>query len=157
MKKKIIAVLAIVLVIIVAVVAIFFVISNSSKPTAVFTYLGENYVPSGITNFPGSNLTFYSWKLVITNLVVVSGIGTPSVQALQPLVSKYPELATIPISGSDQTTLKMDCTGYPGSGSLDKQVVVLFANSPLSSDQIKSLTQDLNTYFSPAIIKFESS
>ncbi|MGA2385247.1 MAG: hypothetical protein ABSG33_01795 [Candidatus Bathyarchaeia archaeon] len=157
MNKKITAVLAIVLVIIVAVVAVFFVISNSSKPTAVFTYLGENYVPAGITNFPDSNLTFYSWHLKITNLNAQAGIGTPSVQALQPLVSKYPELATIPISGSDQTTLNMDVTGYPGSGSLDNQVVVLFANSPLSSDQITSLTQDLNTYFSPAIIKFDSS
>lgn len=157
-KKIIIAALAVLLIAVVAAVGILYVSPNNSKPTAVFTYQGQNYVPAGITNFPDSNLTlFYSWKLTITNMNAQPGIGTPSVQALQPLVAKYPELATIPIQGSTQTTLNMQVTGYPGSGDLHEQIVVLLANNQLSTAQINSLTKDLNTYFSPAIIKFDTS
>lgn len=126
---------------------------SSSQPSAVFTYIGENTVPQEITNFPSStDKPYYSFDLKITNINVEDGIGTPGEQALQQLVSKYPQLATRTIPGTNETTLQFDVTSF--SGSLTHQCVVFFANSNLTNEQIQSLTTDLNNYFSPAIIQW---
>jgi len=89
----------------------------------------------------------------------VSGIGVPAERALQPLVSKYPQLVTtnvyVPDEGySGNLTLLSDATAF--SGNMARQCLVLFANSQLSSDQIRSLTEDLNTYLAPALIEWYS-
>jgi len=89
----------------------------------------------------------------------VSGIGVPAERALQPLVSKYPQLVTtnvyVPDEGySGNLTLLSAVTAF--SGNMARQCFVLFANSQLSSDQISSLTEDLNTYLAPALIEWYS-
>jgi hypothetical protein len=130
-------------------------------PPVLITYYGENTVPEGLVGFPSitNQPLFYSWNLEITNLNPVSGIGVPAERALQPLVSKYPQLVAVnmyvPNEGfTGNLTLLMDATAI--NGNMARQCFVLFAKSQLSSDQIISLTEDLNTYLAPALIEWYS-
>jgi hypothetical protein len=132
----------------------------------IITYYGENMVTPGLTGFPNPWMDFwynqstppfyYSWNLTVVNINPVSGVGTPMGPALEPLVAKYPMLAishvTVPNAppGTGPLTLWVDTTGF--NGRLDKQCMVLYSYSQLSSDQITSLTQDLTTQLTPAII-----
>ena len=132
-----------------------------SQPPVLITYHGENTVPEGLVGFPSitNHPFFYSWNLTMTNLNPVSGIGVPAEQALQPLVSKYPQLATVNMYVIDQgyygnLTLLMDATAY--TGNMARQCFVIFAKSQLSSEQIISLTEDLNTYIAPALVEWYS-
>ncbi|MCW4046748.1 MAG: hypothetical protein NWE99_04190 [Candidatus Bathyarchaeota archaeon] len=133
----------------------------SQPPPVLITYHGENTVPEGLVGFPTTTNQpfFYSWNLTMTNLNPASGIGVPAERALQRLVSKYPQLVTVNmyIPGEGYTgnlTLLMDVTAF--NGNMAKQCFVLFAKSQLSSDQIISLTEDLNTYLAPALIEWYS-
>jgi hypothetical protein len=133
----------------------------SQPPPVLITYYGENIVPEGLVGFPSitNQPFFYSWNLKMTNLNPMSGIGVPAESALQPLVSKYPQLATVNIyiAGEGYTgnlTLLMDATAI--NGNMAEQCFVIFANSQLGSDQISSLTEDLNTYLAPALIEWYS-
>jgi hypothetical protein len=95
----------------------------------------------------------------MTNLNPVSGIGVPAERALQPLVSKYPQLVAVnvyvPNEGfTGNLTLLMDAVAI--NGNMARQCFVIFANSQLSSDQIVSLTEDLNTYLAPALVEWYS-
>jgi hypothetical protein len=158
-SKKVIAV-AVVLSLIICIDGIIFYFIFQPPPVLI-TYYGENVVPEGLLGFPSitNQPLFYSWNLEMTNLNPVSGIGVPAERALQPLVSKYPQLVAVnmyvPNEGySGNLTLLMDATAI--NGNMARQCFVLFAKSQLSSDQIISLTEDLNTYLAPALIEWYS-
>lgn len=160
-KKVVLTAFSLSIVICIGGLAYYFVSQPSPPPPVLITYHGENVVPEGIVGFPMSNSQpfFYSWNLTMTNLNPLSGIGVPAEHALQPLVSKYPQLATvnmyIPNEGYiGNLTLLMDATSF--SGNMAKQCFVIFAKSQLSSDQIISLTEDLNIYLAPALIDWFS-
>ncbi len=138
----------------------------SGTPAVILTYFGENAVPEGLEGFPNpwfdlfTNRSepdfYYSWNLTFVNINPVLGVGIPLERALQPLVSKYPQLATgyvnVPNApyGTGNVTLHFDTTGF--NGNLKKQCMVLFSYSQLNSDQINSLTEDLTALITPAII-----
>jgi hypothetical protein len=160
-KKVVVVVVFLVLIISIVSVAVYI---QLSAPKVLITYHGENAVPEGLTGFPSPWLNvstnqpapkfFYSWNLTMININPVSGIGVPAERALQPLVSKYPQLVTIKITNSEDLTLALDATAF--TGNLAKQCFVLYANSQLSGDQISSLTEDLTTYLAPALIEWYS-
>ncbi len=157
MKKKVVVV-AVSLVLIISIVAVIvYIVQQSSAPKVLITYHGENAVPESLVNFPSitNKPLFYSWNLTMININnPVSGIGVPAERALQPLVSKYPQLVTMTVTNSDDLTLLCDVTAF--NGNMAKQCFVLYANSQLSSDQISSLTEDLNTHLAPALIEWYS-
>jgi hypothetical protein len=144
--------------------------TQNPKPEILLTYYGENAVPEGIVGFPNpwfdlfSNQSapsyHYSWNLTMVNLNPVNGIGVPTERAFQPLVTKYPMLATshmfVPNApyGSGNLTLYCDMTGF--NGRMDKLCMVLFSYSQLDSDQINNLTQDMIAQLTPAIIEWYS-
>jgi hypothetical protein len=146
--------------------------SAPTAPTVIITYYGENTVPAGMNGFPylwlytGSNQTesnvyYYSWNLTMVNINPAAGIGGVLDSAFAPLVSKYPQLVTeyLPNPGIGQglsNTLTLRCAITSFNGNLAKCCMVLFSNSQLSTDQIISLTQDLNTQLPPAIIDWFS-
>jgi hypothetical protein len=155
MNKKVVVVV-VSLVLIISIVAVVMYVVQQSAPKVLITYHGENVVPEGLVGFPSvtNHPLFYSWNLTMINLNPVNGIGVPAERALQPLASKYPQLATMKVANSDDLTLLMDATAF--SGNMARQCFVIFANSQLSSDQISSLTEDLNTYLAPALIEWYS-
>jgi hypothetical protein len=154
-KKVVVVVVSLVLIISIAAVVVY-IVQQSSAPKVLLTYHGENVVPESLVNFPSitNKPFFYSWNLTMTNINPVSGIGVPAESALQPLVSKYPQLVTMKVTNSDDLTLLCDATAF--NGNMAKQCFVLYANSQLSSDQISSLTEDLNMHLTPALIEWYS-
>jgi len=155
MNKKVVAVV-VSLVLIISINAVIIYIQLSA-PKVLIAYHGENVVPEGLTGFPSitNQPFFYSWNLTMVNINnPVSGIGVPAERALQPLVSKYPQLVTMTVTNSDDLTLRLDATAF--TGNMAKQCFVLYANSQLSSDQISGLTEDLNTHLAPALIEWYS-
>lgn len=148
------------LIVVVSACFIIIIYINLSTPQVVITYYGENAVPEGLMGFPDTSYPFfYSWNITLININPVSGIGVPAERALQPLVLKYPQLITmnitIPGQGISNTlTLRFDVTSL--SGDMKKQCFVLYAKSQMNSDQISSLTEDLNTYLTPALLKWYS-
>ena len=151
-KKVVVAVVSLVLIISISAVIIYI---QLSAPKVLITYHGENTVPEGLTAFPSitNQPFFYSWNLTMVNINnPVSGIGVPAERALQPLVAKYPQLVTMTVTNSDDLTLLFDVTAF--TGNMVEQCFVLFAKTQLSSDQITSLTEDLNTFLAPALIEW---
>ncbi|MGB9853803.1 MAG: hypothetical protein ACPLRY_03230 [Candidatus Bathyarchaeales archaeon] len=148
------------LILIVGICFIAIIYINLSTPQVLITYHGENTVPEGLVGFPDTSYPFfYSWNITLININPLSGMGVPAERALQPLVSKYPQLVTmnitIPGQGISNTlTLRFDVTGL--SGDMKKQCFVLYAKSQLNSDQINSLTEDLETYLTPALLEWYS-
>jgi hypothetical protein len=139
----------------------YFVSQPPPPPPVLITYHGENTVPEGLTGFPSipEQFLYYSWNLTMTNLNPTSGISVPAERAVQPLVSKYPELVSVntyvPNEGyTGNLTLLMDSVAIKGN--MARQCFVIFAKSHLSSDQIISLTEDLNTYLAPALVEWYS-
>jgi hypothetical protein len=143
---------------------------RNPEPEVLLAYYGENAVPDGIVGFPNpwfdlfSNQSapsfYYSWNLTMVNLNPVNGIGVPMERAFQPLVTKYPMLATshmfVPNApyGSGNLTLYCDVAGF--NGRMDKLCMVLFSYSQLDIDQIGNLTQDMVMQLTPAIIEWYS-
>ena len=153
-KKVVVAVVSLVLIISISAVTIYI---QLSLPKVLITYHGENTVPEGLTAFPSitNQPLFYSWNLTMININnPVSGIGVPAERALQPLAPNYPQLVTMTVTNSNDLTLLFDVTAF--SGNMAEQCLVLFANSQLNSDQISSLTEDLNTHLAPALIEWYS-
>jgi hypothetical protein len=144
--------------------------STPYAPAVFITYYGENTVPDGIVGFPNpwydpfTNQSapsfYYIWNLTMVNINPVNGVGVPMERAFQTLVTKYPTLATVHMDipntpyGSGNLTLRCDTTGF--NGRMDKQCMVLFSYSQLSSEQINNLTQDMITTLTPAIIEWYS-
>lgn len=144
--------------------------STPDTPAVIITFYGENRVPDGILGFPNpwfdpfTNQSapsfYYSWNLTMVNINPVNGVGVPMERAFQPLVIKYPTLATVHMDipntlyGSGNLTLRCDTTGF--NGRMNKQCMVLFSFSQLSSDQISNLTQDIITQLTPVIIEWYS-
>lgn len=139
--------------------------SASNEPAVIITYYGENMVPDCIENFPNLNYEsaprfYYSWNVTAVNINPVNSFGFPMQHAFQTLVPKYPQLATMHIDvpnqpyGTGNLTLAFDSVGF--NGRLDKQCMVIYANSQLSPDQITSLTQDIVSVLPPAIIEWYS-
>jgi hypothetical protein len=162
MNKKV-AVVVVFLILIISIVSVIIYIQLSA-PKVLITYHGENVVPEGLIDFPSPWLdistnqpapkVFYAWNLTMININPVSGIGVPAERALQPLVSKYPQLVTVTVTNSDDLTLRCDATAF--TENMAKQCFVLYANSQLSSDEISSLTEDLNMQLAPALIEWYS-
>ena len=139
-------------------------------PAVIITYFGENKVPEGIVGFPvpwmdfwGNQSTppfYYSWNLTLVNINPVSGVGVPMERAFQSLVSKYPMLAishvAVPNAPATTGPLTLWCDTAGFNGRMDKQCMVLYSYSQLSSDQIITLTQDLTAQLTPAIIDWYS-
>lgn len=144
----------------------------STAPSVTITYYGMNVGPSGVLAFagmlagePSSNQTgqiiCYAWNITMQNMNVNQPPGGSAFdQALAPLVAEYPQLITRNIASapgqgvSNQLTL-MRCCGAFG-GNYEKCCLGLYANSPLSTDQINQLTQDLRTQLTTVIINFYS-
>jgi hypothetical protein len=147
-------------------------VSSQAPGTAavIITYYGENIVPGGLVNFPNPWMDFfnnqsappfyYSWNLTLVNINPVSGVGVPMERAFQPLVAKYPSLAISRMAIPNQPcnagnlTLWCDTTGF--NGRMDKQCMVLFSYSQLSSEQVDNITKDIITQLTPAIIEWYS-
>ncbi len=104
------------LILIVGICFIIIIYINLSTPQVLITYHGENAVPEGLIGFPDTSYPFfYSWNITLININPLSGMGVPAERALQPLVSKYPQLVTmnitIPGQGISNTlTLRFDVT-----------------------------------------------
>lgn len=161
-NKKVVAV-AVVLSLIISIdgLILYFIFQPSAPPPVLITYYGENTVPEGLASFPSipEQTLYYSWNLTMTNLNPTTGISVPAESAVQPLVSKYPELVSVnmyvPNEGfTGNLTLLMDAVAIKGN--MARQCFVIFANSHLSSDQIISLTEDLNAYLVPALFEWYS-
>ena len=148
------------LILIVGVCFIIIIYINLSTPQVLITYHGENAVPEGLVGFPDTSYSFfYSWNITLININTLSGMGVPAERAIQPLVSKYPQLVTmnitIPGQGISNTlTLRFDVTSL--SVDMKKQCFVLYSKSQLNRDQISSLTEDLNTHLTPALLEWYS-
>jgi hypothetical protein len=145
----------------------------SNTPQVLINYYGMNVGPSGILAFrefisgePNDNQTgqiiCYTWNITMVNLSAGSPVGGSTVdQALAPLVAKYPQLITDSIRepGQDNSTQSqvtlMHCCGAFG-GNYNKCCFGLYANSPLSSDQINQLTEDLRAQLTSVIINYYS-
>ena len=141
---------------------------QSPNPAVIITYCGENVVPSELTGFPNPwiiTLTkqpapdyFYSWNLTLVNIIPLNSPFNIFPRLLQPLTSKYPQLVTMEtyVQGvaGNVTTLFVDATGFGGNPA--KSCFVLYSNSQLSNDEIDSLTQNLITQLSPALIEWYS-
>ena len=90
-------------------------------------------------------------------------VGGPTVtQALAPLIAEYSQLITEKISvpgqgnSSQPYTVTLEhCCGAFG-GNYEKCCFGVYANSPLSDDQINQLTQDLRTQLTSVIIDWYS-
>ena len=161
-NKKIVTI-AVVLSLIICIdgLILYFIFQPSPPPPVLITYYGENTVPEGLSGFPSipEQSLYYSWNLTMTNLNPTSGISVPAESAVQPLVSKYPELVSVnmyvPTEGfTGNLTLLMDAIAIKGN--MARQCFVIFANRQLSSDQIISLTEDLNAYLAPALVEWYS-
>ena len=154
-SNKVIAIAVVLsLIVCINILILYFIFQPSPPPPVLLTYYGENVVPEGLVGFPGiTHPLFYSWNLTMTNLNPVSGIGVPAESAVQPLISKYPQLTTVQ-GFFGNLTLLMDAVAI--NGNMARQCFVIFANSQLSNDQINSLTEDLNTYLAPALVEWYS-
>ena len=153
--------------------------SNASSPSAApqvtITYYGMNVGASAVIAFAGmllgepnlnqtGQVICYAWNVTMLNMNVDQPPGGSAIdQALAPLAAKYPQLLTENIvnplgqgnsSQPSQLTL-VHCCG-PFGGNDDKCCLGLYANSPLSSDQINQLTQDLRTQLTSVIINWYS-
>jgi hypothetical protein len=158
---------------------------SSTEPQALINYYAMNVGASGVVAFaelisqeptdnqtgqtqePTDNQTgqiiCYTWNITMVNMNAGSPVGGSTVdQALAPLVTEYPQLATQTIrevgqGNSSQTSslTVMHCCGAFG-GNYDKCCFGLYANSPLSDDQINQLTQDLRTQLTSVIIDYYS-
>ena len=148
---------------------------SSIAPQVIITYYGMNVGSPGVLAFAGmlpngssanqtEQVICYTWNITMQNMNVNQPPGGLAVdQALAPLVAKYPQLITekvpqIPWQGNssqpNQVTL-MHCCGAFG-GNYDKCCFGLYADSPLSGDQINQLTQDLRTQLTSVIIDWYS-
>jgi hypothetical protein len=133
-----------------------------ATPVVFLTYYGENIVPEGLADFPRAWVNrlnnqsapsfFYTWNLTIAN--VYSAVSPYNVfeSALQPLVSKYPQIITLTINS--RTFFALDSGSL--SSNLAKSFFALYSNTELNSDQINSLTQDLTTQLTPVLIQYYS-
>jgi hypothetical protein len=147
--------------------------SPSASPAleVTITYYGMNVGAAGVLGFIStpyldaasnqtvSTVTCYTWNITMTNLIPTSLPSGNFDQALEPLVAKYPNLLTMyipnPLGGvSDNLTLMWCCSSF--NGNLAKCCFALYAKSPLSSDQINMLTQDLTSQLTPAIVGWYS-
>ena len=147
----------------------------SAAPQVIITYYGMNVGAYGVMALagmllgePNANQTgqiiCYTWNITMLNMNVDQPPGGSAIdQALAPLAAKYPQLLTQNIvnppgqgnsSQPSQLTL-VHCCG-PFGGNDDKCCFGLYANSPLSSDQINLLTQDLRTQLTSVIINWYS-
>lgn len=142
----------------------------SYQPAVIVTYFGENKVPDGIVGFPNpwfdpyTNQAapnyYYSWNITLVNINTVNGLGVPIERAFQPLVTKYPQLATSCMADPNQPydtgnlTLRADTVEF--NGRLDKQCMVLFSYSQLSAEEIPNLTEDIIIELTPTIIEWYS-
>jgi len=147
---------------------------SSANPQVLINYYGMNVGAPGvlalagmISEEPNDNQTgqiiCYTWNITMVNMNAGSPVGGSAVdQALAPLISKYPQLVTetIPemwqdnLSQNNSLTLMHCCSAF--GGNYDKCCFGLYANSPLSSDQINQLTQDLQTQLISVIINYYS-
>jgi hypothetical protein len=139
-------------------------------PAVIITYYGENRVPDGMVGFPNPWYDFfgnqsapsyyYSWNITVVNINPVNGLGVPMQRGFEPLVTKYPMLATSFVDvpnmpyGTGNLTLRADVTGF--NGRMDKQCMVLFSYSQLSNDEVNNLTRDIIAQLTPAIIEWYS-
>ncbi len=150
--------------------------------SVTLTYYGQNVVPSGISGFPatflwtsrnqmlytGDNQTiFYTWTIRVHNLNPTQGISVPLEKILPPLASQYPELITKNITRTNnddpwqpKTEVTNDlmpcCDITTFNANQARYCFVLFAYSPLSSEQIDAVTAYLNAQLPPAIIEWYS-
>jgi hypothetical protein len=95
---------------------------------------------------------FYTWNLTIANVYSAASPYNVFESALQPLVSKYPQVITLTINS--RTFFALDSGSF--SSNLAKSFFALYSNTELSSDQINSLTQDLTTQLTPVLIQYYS-
>jgi hypothetical protein len=136
--------------------------STPATPTVFLTYYGENIAPEGLTDFPRAWVNklnnqsapsfFYTWNLTIANVYSAASPYNVFESALQPLVSKYPQVITLTINS--RTFFALDSGSF--SSNLAKSFFALYSNTELSSDQINSLTQDLTTQLTPVLIQYYS-
>jgi hypothetical protein len=147
---------------------------SSTEPQVLINYYGMNVGASGVLAFAGfisqeptdnqtGQIICYTWNITMVSMNVGSPVGGSTVdQALMPLVAEYPQLVTetvheVGLGNSSQTSslTLMHCCGAFG-GNYDKCCFGLYANSPLSNDQINQLTQDLQTQLTSVIINYYS-
>jgi len=147
---------------------------SSTEPQVLINYYGMNVGASGVLAFAGlisqeptdnqtGQIICYTWNITVVNMNAGSPVGGSTVdQALAPLVAEYPQLLSETIhevgqGNSSQTSslTLMHCCGAFG-GNYDKCCFGLYANSPLSNDQINQLTQDLRTQLTSVIIDYYS-
>jgi len=147
----------------------------SAAPQVIITYYGMNVGAYGVVAFAGmllgepsenqtGQIICYTWNVTMLNMNVDQPPGGSAIdQALAPLAAKYPQLLTENItnplrlsnsSQPSQLTLVHCCGAFGGND--DKCCFGLYANSPLSSDQITQLTQDLRTQLTSVIINWYS-
>ena len=146
---------------------------SSTEPQVLINYYGMNVGASGVLAFAGflsqeptanqtGQIICYTWNITMVNMNAGAPVGGSTVdQALSPLVEKYPQLITRNMvtnafneGNSNQLTLVHCCEAF--GGNCDKCCFGLYANSPLSNDQINQLTQDLRTQLTSVIIDYYS-
>jgi len=145
---------------------------SSTEPQVLINYYGMNVGASGVLAFAGmispndnqtGQIICYTWNITMVNMNAGTPVGGSTVdQALAPLIAEYPQLITetkleFGQSNSSLTSLLTltHCCGAFG-GNYDKCCFGLYANSPLSDDQINQLTQDLRTQLTSVIINYYS-
>ena len=142
---------------------------SSSTPQVLITYYGMNVGASGVLEFAkmlptgsSANQTgqaiCYTWNITLLNMKVNQPPGGPEVNhALAPLATQYPQLITQnrpnPELGNTTELSPMHCCGAFG-GNYNKCCFGLYANNPLSNDQINQLTQDLAAQLTNVLINW---
>ncbi len=143
-----------------------------SAPAVIVTYYGENTLPPQITDrefIPQtildastgqtiSNFTYYSWNVTMANIFVVNSPNNIGSRLLQPLVARNPSLITMQIGQNsmglnpDEQTAQGFFVSY--NANTAKYYLILFTRTPLSSDELNNLTNDLNTIVASALLEW---
>jgi hypothetical protein len=159
LSKKVIAAVVVVIVVLVASVSVYVVLNmqENAKPKVKATYNGENTAPSGIpSDFPMhpagfSTPYYYCFNITVLNLDTTQGINTPLDDVLRSLIPKYPQFSTWTPPGADKQAVFTDVRSYSPTHQ-DRTCIAIFTTSQLTSEQVDSLTADLNAQLEPTVI-----
>ncbi len=147
---------------------------TAGAPAVTITYYGENSLPPQISQsevIPQSILdastgqtvtdfTYYAWNITLVNVFVVNSPNNIGSRLLQPLVAENPTLLTMQVGRNSMGLNPEDQTAQgffvSYNANTAKYVLVLFARTQLSSEEINSLTNDLNTLVAQALLEWYS-
>lgn len=140
----------------------------SNAPEVIVSYYGMNVGPQGVLQFASmlqegiavqnyTNVICYTWNITMVNLNVNQPPGGPEVnQVLATLIPDNPQLIVenSPTNQTSSQTLWHICGAF--GGNYAKSCLGLYADAPLTSNQIAQITQDLQAQLPQVLINWYS-